>query len=227
MTRKAWLAGHQFHLEALAERLQHGDSTIQREGNEYYLTSVEIDAAPDNAHANEIAAKIIRRINALGRTHDPNFRPVNLSRYTDDTGRSHVFGAMAATVATIRIQAAGTVTRPDGTVAPNPPSPWPDYLALADKDPVVAEALEIIARAETLGWDDLREAVKPDTIITLGWTNAADLESFKESANHPDVSGDEARHARRPNRPQHRQMPITEGRSYISDLLARWLERLK
>lgn len=46
-------------------------------------------------------------------------------------------------------------------------------------DPVVAEALEIVARAETLGWEDLwklfeiiREAVTPDTIITFGWASA-------------------------------------------------------
>jgi hypothetical protein len=101
------------------------------------------------------------------------------------------------------------------------------------KDPVVAEALEIVERAEPLGWDDLwklfeiiREAVKPDTIITLGWTTAADLESFKESANRKDVSGDGARHARRPGQPQHRKMPITEGRSFVSDLLIKWLDSL-
>ena len=34
-------------------------------------------------------------------------------------------------------------------------------------------------------------------------TTAADLESFKESANRKDVSGDGARHARRPGQPQH------------------------
>jgi len=230
--RKVWLESDQFDLEALAEHLQSGDSRVVREGDDYYLTSPEIDAAPDDVQANDIAAKVIGRINALGRMNDPNFRPVKLSRYTDDTGRSVVVGTMGATLATARMRATATVTRSDGTVVPDPPSPWPDYLALADKDPVVAEALEIVERAEPLGWDDLwklfeiiREAVKPDTIITLGWTTAADLESFKESANRKDVSGDGARHARRPGQPQHRKMPITEGRSFVSDLLIKWLDR--
>jgi hypothetical protein len=75
--------------------LQSGDITIAREGDDYYLTSLKIDAAPDDVQANDIAAKIIGRINALGRMNDPNFRPVKLSRYTDDTGRSVVVGTMA------------------------------------------------------------------------------------------------------------------------------------
>ena len=92
-----------------------------------------------------------------------------------------------------------------------------------------------MGRAEPLGWDDLwkvfeiiREAVKPDTIVTLGWTNAADLDSFKESANQPDVSGDEARHARRLGQPQHRKMSLAR-RPFVRERschqvvgLARW-----
>jgi hypothetical protein len=234
VTRNAWIEGDQFDLQALAEHLQSGDITVVRKGDDYYLTSPEIDAAPDDAQANDIAAKIIGRINALGRIHDPNFRPVKLSRYTDDTGQSVVVGAIGATTAPARMRATGTVTRSDGTVVPDSPSPWPDYLALADKEPVVAEVLEIVKHPEPLGWDDLwklfeiiREAVKPGTIITLGWTTAADLDSFKESANLPAVSGKDARHARRREQPQHRKMPITEGRSFVSDLVSKWLDSLK
>jgi hypothetical protein len=125
------------------------------------------------------------------------------------------------------------VTGTDGQPVPPEPSPWPDRLALASTHPDVAEVLEIMGRALPLNWDDLwkvfeivREAVKPDTIVTLSWTTAADLDSFKESANHPAVSGEEARHARRPEQPRHRQMEIAEGRSYIGNLVTKWLESL-
>jgi hypothetical protein len=234
VTRKAWIETDQFDLESVAQHLQSGDATVVYEGDRYYLSSPEIDAAPDDSQANEIVARIIGRINALGRMSDPNFRQVKLSQYTDDSGQSVVGGAMAATLVPVRTRATATVTRADGTVVPDPPSPWPDYLALADKDPVVAEALEIMERPEPLGWDDLwklfeiiREAVKGDTIVTLSWSSTADLDSFKESANRKDVSGDAARHARRPGQPKHRKMPITEGRSYVSSLVTRWLDSLR
>jgi hypothetical protein len=124
VSRKAWLEGDPLDLQDLAERLPSGDSRVLREGDRYYLTSRKIDAAPDDRKANEIAAALIVRINALGRAADPNFRRVEVSRYTDDTGRSVVVGTMTATVATVRMRAAGMVTRLDGTVVPDPPRPW-------------------------------------------------------------------------------------------------------
>ena len=174
VTRKVWLEGDAFDLEALAEHLPSGDTRVVREGDDYYLTSREIDAAPDDIQANDIAATIIGESTHSG-ARRPQLSRVKLSRYTDDTGRSVVVGTMAATVANVRMRATATVTRPDGTVVPDPPSPWPDCLTLAATDPDVAEALEIMGRAEPLEWDDLwklfeiiREAVKPDTIIDFG-----------------------------------------------------------
>ena len=234
MPRKAWLAGHQFDLEALADCLHHGDNKIECDGNEYYLTSPEIDAAADDQQANEIITKIIRQINALGRIHYPNFGPVTLNRCTDDTGQSHVFGAMASTVARVRTQVAGTVTRPDGTMPAAPPSPWPDYLALAGNNADVAEAFEIITCTDQLGWVELFKiheiicrSVEPTTIVKIGWTTADRDSTFTSSANNPAISGPGARHARPPkgNQPK-RKISISEGRQYIRDLVTKWLDHL-
>jgi len=60
---------------------------------------------------------------------------------------------MADTVATVRFQP--LVTRPDGTVVSNPPSPWPDHLAIATANDHVARALELMSRTESLGWVEL------------------------------------------------------------------------
>ena len=113
MTRKARIETDQFDLEAIAAHLQSGDITVVREGDGYYLTSPEIDAAPDDTRANEIVAKILSQINALGRIHDANFHQVKLSRYTDDNGRSVVTGAIGATMQPSRAAMTGTVTYPD------------------------------------------------------------------------------------------------------------------
>lgn len=176
VTRTAWIDGDSFDLQGLAERFQEGETRIGRQGCDYYVTSSLMDAAHDDLEANAIAAKVICRMNALGRLSDPNFRSVMLSRYTDDSGKSHVVGAMAATVATVRMSATGTVTHPDETSLPAELSPWPDYLALAERDPAVGEALDIITRTENLGWDSLykmheivRDAIRPDKIHQRGW----------------------------------------------------------
>jgi hypothetical protein len=233
MQRKAWIEAHQFDLEAIAEHFKSGDTRIVQEGDEYYLTSPEIDAAADDPQANGVVAKIIRRINSLGRIHDANFQPVKLKRYTNETGQTVVTGVMAAMVSTVRLRATATVTK-SGTVIPNPPSPWPGYLALADTNSDVAEALEIITGNDQLGWVELfkiREiicrSVEPTTIVKLGWTTADRDSTFTSSANNPAISGSDARHARPPKGSQpKRKMSISEGQQYVRDLVTKWLDHL-
>jgi hypothetical protein len=59
-----------------------------------------------------------------------------------------------------------------------------------------------------------------------GWVSAADLSAFRASANRPDVSGDQARHARMPGAPPKRTMTLTEARQIINVLVTAWLESL-
>jgi hypothetical protein len=82
---------------------------------------------------------------------------------------------------------------------------------------------------EPLGWVDLRKVYEiindsiPTKIYKMGWTTRARLSAFTGSADRPDVSGREARHARLPGLPQRRTMTLAEGRSYVSDLVTKWL----
>jgi hypothetical protein len=233
--RKVWIETDHFDLEAVAAHLKSGDTTIVREGGDgYYLTSPEIDSAPDNHQANEIAAKIISRINALGRIHDANFRPVKLSGYTDHTGKSVVTGTIGATMQPARARFTGSVTYADGTTPPSPPSPWADYLAVATTNDHVARTLEIMGRAEPLGWVDLykvheivRRAIEPKKLDKIGWTTEAQDRAFTASADRYDVSGDAARHAVDKHAESPKQtMTINEGRCYINELVTKWLTAL-
>jgi hypothetical protein len=235
MTIKAWLEGHEFDLQDLAELLAEGDVRVVHDPDQdaYCLTAPEIDNPTDGTTFYDVAQRLLPRINGIGRANKADFRPVQLTgRYGSPTGQHMVAAALSSEIR-FRGHAAGFVTGPDGQPEPDPPSPWPDRFALAATHPDVAEVLEIMGRVQPLNWDDLwkvfeiiREAVRPDTIVTLTRTTAADLDSFKESANHPDVSGDGARHARRPEQPQHRKMEIAEGRSYISNLVTQWLDSM-
>lgn len=53
----------------------------------------------------------------------------------------------------------------------------------------------------------------------------ADIVRFKASANHPGISGDQARHARQPGTPgPNRAMSMAEGDTFIRQLTANWIE---
>jgi hypothetical protein len=235
VTTKAWLEGHNFDLEDLADLLAEGDVRVVHDADEnaYYLSAPEIDKPPEAKRFDIAAKQLIDRINGLGRTKNSDFRLVRLAgRYTDPTG-THIHVGAAAGEFRFRGHAAGVAVGANGQPTPNPPSPWPDRFALADMNSDVADALEIMGQPKPLEWVDLRkvfeiirEEIKPDTVVGLGWSTNSELRSFLESAAHPAVSGRDALHARRREQPQHRKMSLAEARSYVSDLVTKWLGKL-
>jgi hypothetical protein len=235
VTTKAWLEEHQFDLADLAELLASGDVRVEHDDHEdaYYLTAPEIDN-PAEPNRFDIPAERLRvRINGLGRARSADFRPVTLSgKYTNADG-DHMFVAAAQLEARVRLTATAVFLGPDGQPKPDPPSPWPGRLVLADTDPEVAEALNIMGRFQPLGWAELykvheviRDAIRPKKIYELGWATQSDDSALTGSANRADVSADEARHARNSGPPPTRTMSLAEGRSYVSDLVRKWLDLL-
>jgi hypothetical protein len=88
----------------------------------------------------------------------------------------------------------------------------------------VTEALTIMSQPVALGWIELyrvfevvRDSVKPNRLVNTGLASADDLKGFTASANRPDVSGAEARHARMSGEPPMQHMSLPEGRQFISD----------
>jgi hypothetical protein len=250
VTIKAWLEGNAFDLQDLAAALLASgdvrvvrDEAIETQADAYYLTAPEIDSPPAGKAYYEVAQRLLPLVNGLARARDANFQSVWLAdRYTLDDGQVAVIasgvlrgrGRLAgnAAVARVNATASGTVTH-GGKPVPQPPPPWPARLALADTNADVAEALPIFGQAEPLGgvelwkiFEIIRESIKPDTVATLGWITQPDWESFKEAVHRPDVSGELARHARRPDQPQHRKMEMAEARSRMSTIVAKWLGQL-
>jgi hypothetical protein len=90
-----------------------------------------------------------------------------------------------------------------------------------------------MGQTEPLGWVELykvheivRHSIMPKKIYKLGWATKSDDRAFTGSADRPDVSGRDARHARMPGLPPRRTMSLAEGRSYISDLVTKWVGHL-
>jgi hypothetical protein len=234
MTIKAWLEGDLFDLQDLADLLPSGDVRVVREGDAFYLTAPEIDDPPEEVKFYDAAACVLDRINGLGRVKNPSFRPVTLSGRYGEGESQHLVVTPSPAEIRIRTTATVTLTKADGTVIPDEPSPWPGRFALAETNSDVAKILEIMGSGEKLDWFDLfkiyeliDDALGSDTIVGHNWSTSAQDSAFRASANLAKVSGDAARHAvdKGSGYPKH-TMTIDQGRSFISDLVTKWLGTL-
>lgn len=241
---KAWLSGHPFDLQTLAELFASGDTRVVKEGEDYALTSTEIDNRPDGVPFHELAPIVLQRVNGLARVlRGDDYRPVGLTgRYQEGDGNHHVVSADVAEAraraypvtvvvgsatleARAHMSAVGGVTR-DGAPTSQPAPPGPSYLALVDSHPHLAEVLDLMgADTKTPTWVELykvyeiiRDDVRPDKIETRGWATGTEISAFTASANRSDVSGTGARHARQSGGPPKRTMTINDGRQFIASL---------
>jgi hypothetical protein len=237
MTTKAWLDGDPHDLQVLAQLLTDGDTRVvhDAEKDAYYLNAPEIDNPPSGTTFYEAANDLLVSVNGFGRVANSGFRPVKLDGGFSQGDSEHrvIFvesvGEIRCSVGPVTL----TQTRPDGTVVPDPPSPWPGRFALAGKHPEVAEVLEIMSKPERPGWVELykvheiiRHSIMPDKIYEIGWTDKPTDSAFTGSANLPGVSGSGARHARMDGTPK-QTMTIAEGHDYINGVVVKWLERLR
>ncbi len=231
MTVKAWLEGHQFDLEALAELMPSGDTRVVREGDDYYLTSTEIDNRADGVKFYEVAPAILQRVNGLARSRDAGYRPVRLSgRYHEGERRHTVVQVGTAEcrskVGVVRVLVNGQQQ------SPAPPDA-PEHFLHAASNSDVAEALDILGQPEPLMWVELyrimeivQHSGQLQAAMDAAGVSKKQMTRFSRTACHPDAAGRDARHARSKEQPPKPPMPISEARQMISDLARGWLESL-
>jgi hypothetical protein len=62
-------------------------------------------------------------------------------------------------------------------------------------------------------------------VAAEGWATEADINRITASANHPGISGDDARHARMKGAPgQNRTITMSEAYALVRRLIASWIE---
>jgi hypothetical protein len=229
VTVKAWLEGHQFDLEDLVDLLPAGELRVVKEGDRYYLTALEIDNPPTEKQFCEVAPDTLARVNGLGRAHNPSFRPVQLTgTYQEGDHRHHVVTAGTIEVRA-KVYAAAVVTSPHDK--PTPPPVGPRHAAV--KDANVSEALAIMGQPSILSWVELykiyeivRASGALHTAAQAAGLTPIELKLFTHTANHPEASGDDGRHARSQQRPPKNPMSIEQARDLVSRLVRTWLDCL-
>lgn len=109
------------------------------------------------------------------------------------------------------------------------------WIDLATKDISVANALRIFGSrpATWANLYNLYEIMKEDTggwkmIVANGWAEKSELDRFRNTANDPTITGDDARHQKAYDKPawnvSFQPMPHDEARLLLSRLLHNWLE---
>lgn len=232
MPWKAWLDGHSFDLETLGGLFSEGDPLVAQDpANGYYVEYSALggsDGQPDTS----AAEALVKRMNGVGRASDQSYRPVSLKgRYTTPDGTTNVVTLAGAAEARVRAQAGMILI--NGVPVPQSPPKGPRYMKLAEQDPNVADILRVLGQPEPLDWYDIYKAWEIlehavggwRQVETRGWASKADINRLTASANHPGISGDEARHARMQGTPGSDQtMTIREADGLVRRLVANWIE---
>jgi hypothetical protein len=208
---------------------------VVQENGGHYLSADEIDDRPQSVQYYEVAAKILERVNGLARVADPAYAPVELSGHYLEGEQRHVVVKPGVIATRSRVGSPTVlVTNSDGVVQAPPPPPGPQRAAVAARHHDVTEALAIMSQPAALGWIELykvfeivRDSVKPNTLEKSGLVTANDLSAFSASANRPDVSGTDARHARMSGGPPKHHMSLAEGRQFVSGLVGAWIDSLR
>jgi hypothetical protein len=236
MPLKVWLAGEQLDLQRLAALFSDGDVRVVPDNDEdgrYYLTAVGLDQAHEENRVYPTVQLLLGWINGAAKVETPDFDDVTYAgRYTTANGDQVIQPTAAVLRLRVGMTATAVVRGPDGEVKPSPQPPAVTRVALAASNDQVAKVLTLMAGDRN--WDDLwkvyetiRKAVGGTNALVnqLQWITEGDKEAFRESANNPDVSGDDARHAIPTSpTPPTRTMTIDEGRAFINDLIAKWTD---
>jgi hypothetical protein len=233
MAWRALIEGDIFDLEALSVLFPAGDPLVaQSASGTYYLESVALEDSKGQIDLNAARA-LIKRINGIGRVIDPGYQPVLLTdQYTASDGSVTVALPTATLRLRPKLQATAVVTR-NGVPVPPPPPKAPRYAKLAEQDSEVADALRVLGQPDPLDWYDIYKVWEivehavggSRQVEKRGWVTKADIDRLTASANHPGISGDEARHARMKGTPGAKAvMSMSEADSLVRRLVANWIE---
>jgi hypothetical protein len=233
VTWKAWIEGDVLDLETLADLFSAGDPLVVHDASgDYYLQSAALQD-PRSQAGLDAAQALVKRIIGAARAIDQSFRPIRLTnRYVGPDGTGHVVVSAGVAEARAKVRAVATVTR-NGVPVPQPPPKGPRYVKLAAQDPDVADALRVLGQPTPLDWYDIYKVLEivenavggARQIENSGWATKADIDRLTASANHPGISGDEARHARMKGTPgANRYLTIHEADGLVRRLVANWIE---
>jgi hypothetical protein len=221
MTMKARLEGDQTSCEML-EILFPTDPLVSHDSKGFFFSSPSLEAAEQSGSPWAVGAAelLISHMNGVARLRTNAFAGVKIIGYDGVPGRVQVSGVSL------------TSWDRNGDHGLEPDAARQEML-LAKDNVRVARAIRLLGHAGSrIDWFDLYkvyESVRADLKDgghpeLLGiWIDKNDLNTFTESANRAEISGDGARHAELGGIASGRSMTLGEGRSVMIRAVRQWL----
>lgn len=218
------LAGDPGDLETLCRALSAPECGVTKDDQGVYLRSTQFEALSTAGEVHEAANQIVERINSAAAVWEPDFQGVNVNAVitVNEQGnrKASVFGKATAT-GRARVHAYAYVVSAQGTPKPTGRSDLERSMALQKANQSVTMALDIFRINQTWpGYYKVLEAIQeavggPPGIQKMGWATGNEVERFEQSAQT-------GRHFR--YKTPKKRMSLEEGRAFIRDLLAKWIE---
>ncbi len=203
--------------------------TIARQGDSFYLSSDCFEGLEEVPQVEALASKLLARANALVGLVVGEHNPLKAACVIDTPEGCPPTTYLSCCVDVVVF----------GRATTDPPDPVVDQL----RDSGTAHALAAVASNDASVDDALRFwETKPRTFGTLykvyevirqdaggamvksGWATQAEVNRFRASANRPELSGDDARHARHSGPPPTlKPMTQDEAAELIARVLRHWL----
>ncbi len=226
------LCGHPFDLEDLPDLLEGSPLAVDKSDDGWILSPTLFTGMTDVNAVMELAEERVRLLSGLHRCIHLDAGPITVGsiELIDENGRRNAF-AFVREVASVRAKASLSVIR-NGRVLPDDNvGRLRRHANLGVNDPVATKLLRLLA-ARPATWSglyrifDLIEKTSGGTreIENRGWATVAEMESFTGTANHPDASGDEARHGAEKGRYTRPPMDLGTAVALVRRLVSQWLD---
>ncbi len=228
------LRGPESALEELTHALEKSPNTISRVTDGFVLRSDSFAYLDSEADVRVAAQCVVDALSGICRMLLQADAPLSIANIVDvrPDGTRNMFvqlepGVLRIAGGLVSLQ----VTHADGSVEERRPSdPVRAWLHKALVAPQAARALRLRDKT-SLSWTELYRLFEvivdgaggAEAIVEAQWASRTQLRRFKHSANSVVVAGDEARHGVEPTSPPSDAMTISEARSLVDILLARWL----
>lgn len=234
---KEWLVrlkGEEFDLQKLPTLLTSPEVTVIEEDGNYYLKSEDFNSMTDASHVLAASKPMLEAINGALQLYLGDFQIVKADGIVvgiGEDGKPHNYVVLSGSITCRgRVSASVTLVKPNGTVdSSQRSSKVESWIAVARQNKNVADAFRLFCAPTWFNLYKIYEIIRADVggkkkIIQKGWVTAPDIKRFTNTAQSPDVLGDDARHATQKDLPPKKPMSLSEAKSLIRILLKNWLQ---
>lgn len=232
---KACIGGDESFLTDLSRVLTGPDYIVRKGTDGFVVEGTMFARCKSEDDCRSLMSPWIESLNGAATLVGGCSRPVELSYvfFVAPDGTRRVFVLMQETIGVATDSVRVTVTKADGTIEEHfPAQEVPKILAAGMADQDVAKVLRLLAKRDR-SWVQLYRVFEivrgnvggGDAVVRAGWISKAAQTRFTRSANHPEVSGDDARHGVDSSEPPGHPMTLAEARALIEAIVQQWLAR--